>query len=67
MNRESIRILMLLLVAMSLGIGEAKATTVDNVKYIDHAQWYCLDGHMLDNALKAKGVYINKGEKYVVR
>ena len=33
MNRKTIRILMLLLVAMSLGIGEAKAE--DNVKYID--------------------------------
>ena len=35
MNRKTIRILMLLLVAMSLGIGEAKAETVNNVKYID--------------------------------
>ena len=33
MNRKTIRILMLLLVAMGLGIGEAKAE--DNVKYID--------------------------------
>ena len=33
MNRKTIRILMLLLVAMGLGIGEAKAE--DNVKYVD--------------------------------
>ena len=33
MNRKTIRILMLLLVAMSLGIGETKAE--DNVKYVD--------------------------------
>lgn len=35
MNRKTIRILMLLLVAMSLGIGEVKGTTVKNVKYMD--------------------------------
>ena len=35
MNRKTIRILMLLLVAMSLGIGEAKAETVDHVMYVD--------------------------------
>lgn len=35
MNRKTIRILMLLLVAMGLGIGEAKAETVDHVMYID--------------------------------
>lgn len=34
MNRKTIRILMLLLVAMGLGIGEAKSETVQKVKYM---------------------------------
>lgn len=40
MNRKTIRILTLLLVAMGLGIGEAKSETVQKVKYMgwDDAQ-----------------------------
>lgn len=39
MNRKTIRILMLLLVAMGLGIGEAKSETVQTVKNVKYMGW----------------------------
>lgn len=73
MNRKTIRILMLLLVAMGLGIGEAKGTTslIGNGQLTtDHAasaQWYSLDGRRLDKAPKTKGVFIRNGKKLVIK